>query len=82
MAGENFDLHDDNAKRPRLAMHETLELHELLAMQSNDLVEGKKMAGKVTDPALRKLYLECTQQTESYINDILKLLPARPIMGR
>lgn len=69
---------DASSPRGRLAMHETLELHELLAMQSNRLVQDKKTVAKVSDPTLRNIYLECIHATELQIKEIVHILNQRP----
>lgn len=37
-------------ERRTLAWHETLEMHELVAFQSNELIKLKKMIREVKDP--------------------------------
>lgn len=65
-----------------LAMHETLELHELLAMQSNRLIGDKRTVAKISDATLRNLYLECMKTTQMQIKEILHILNQRPTMER
>lgn len=65
-----------------LAMHETLELHELLAMQSNRLIGDKRTVGKISDPTLRDIYLECIKTTQMQMKEILQILNQRPTMER
>lgn len=69
----------DRASSGTLAMHETLELHELLAMQSNRLVENKKAIRKITDQTLCNLYLECIQTSEKHIREMLHILQHHPL---
>lgn len=74
----SYEFSGDAQERFSLAMHETLELHELTAMQSNRLLENKKIVGKISDPQLRAIYLKCIQVTELQLREILQLLQYRP----
>lgn len=47
-----------NSSPRHLAWHETLELYELVAFQSVGLVKLKETYPKVTDTALRELYIQ------------------------
>lgn len=72
----------ERADMGMLAMHETLELHELLAMQSNRLVQNKKTVRKIKDPTLRGIYLECIQVSENHIKEIVQILQhSSPMKG-
>src|SRR5690554_8154471 len=62
----------------RLAWHETLELHELVAFQSNGLVQLKKTVKDVKDPALLKLYKECTHALETNLQELIAFFPQAP----
>ncbi|WP_245632696.1 hypothetical protein [Alicyclobacillus kakegawensis] len=64
----------------RLAPHETLELHELLAFQANHLARHKKAAAKIHDPALCELYLEAIAAGERCIYELMGALKARAYM--
>lgn len=52
-------------ERRTLAWHETLEMHELVAFQSNGLIKLKKMIREVKDPQLRQLYSVSIQAVET-----------------
>jgi len=54
-----------------LAWHETLEIHELVAYQSNALMDLKMSVNKIKDAELKKLYLESIQALESNIKELL-----------
>lgn len=64
----------------RLAWHETLELHELVAFQSNGLIMLKKTIKEVKDPALVKLYKECTKAIESNLKELIAFFPQTPAL--
>ena len=67
-----------HANHTRLAPHETLELHELLAFQSNTLIRQKKTVKKITDPGLRRLYIQSIEGLQMNIAEIVKELEHRP----
>ncbi|PZE19571.1 spore coat protein [Paenibacillus xerothermodurans] len=64
-----------------LAWHETLEMHELVAFQSAQLVAFKKKLPMVKDPALRALYGETIQCVENNIRELLQYYPHAPKPG-
>ncbi|WP_273365781.1 coat protein F [Alicyclobacillus herbarius] len=64
-----------------LAPHETLELHELLAFQANNLARQKMVTGKIHDPALCALYLEAISAGERCICELMEALKARAPLG-
>ncbi|GLG00286.1 hypothetical protein Alches_03250 [Alicyclobacillus hesperidum subsp. aegles] len=71
-----------SAAQHSLAMHETLELHELLAMKSNRLAQDKRTVAKITDPQLRDMYLTCIQVTTKQIQELAALLEQYSIQRR
>jgi predicted HTH transcriptional regulator len=64
----------------RLAPHETLELHELLALKTTGLVKLKKSLPKITNPELKQICLQAIQTTERHIVDLMNLLQYRPMI--
>lgn len=64
----------------RLAEHETLELHELLAFKTGGLFKQKQALPHIKDPELHRLYLESIQILEREIVELVSLLQNRPIM--
>ncbi len=62
----------------KLAPHETLELHELLALKSNALIQMKLILPKIKDPELKQIYLHAIQGTQHAITEIMHLLQHRP----
>lgn len=58
-----------------LAWHETLEIHELVAFQSNGLQKLKKSLPEVTDPELKRLYQKAVQGTTRNLRDLLEFFP-------
>ncbi|MBM7693413.1 spore coat protein F [Peribacillus deserti] len=61
-----------------LAWHETLELHELTAATSNNLMTLKKNFRKITDPQLRELYSFSIQSFQQNLQELLQFLPMAP----
>ncbi|PLR93783.1 spore coat protein [Bacillus sp. T33-2] len=66
------------AKQNRLAWHETLELHELVAFQSVLLWKFKKNVRKVTEPELRALYAFSINALENNLRELLRFYPMAP----
>lgn len=62
----------------QLAWHETLELHELIASQANQLMALKKNLGAITDPKLKKLYEKAINQMEKNLRELLSFIPLAP----
>ncbi|MBR0007904.1 MULTISPECIES: spore coat protein [Bacillus] len=65
-------------ERRTLAWHETLEMHELVAFQSNGLIKLKKMIREVKDPQLRQLYNVSIQSIEQNLRELLPFFPQAP----
>lgn len=65
-----------------LAWHETLELHELVAFQSTNLVLFKKKLPTIKDPALKSLYMETITSLENHLRELLKFYPMAPSTHR
>ncbi len=61
-----------------LAYHETLELHELVAMESNMLMTLKKEVGNVPNQELKNLYTATIKVLQRYIKDLLVFFPKAP----
>ncbi|MEC2061462.1 MULTISPECIES: spore coat protein CotF [Bacillus] len=65
-------------ERRTLAWHETLEMHELVAFQSNGLIKLKKMVREVKDPQLKQLYNVSIQAVEQNVRELLPFFPQAP----
>src|SRR4051794_19107227 len=63
---------------PHLAWHETLDMHELVAFQTNGLMKLKKAVHDVNDPDLKKLYFQTIQAIESNLRELLNFYPKAP----
>lgn len=61
-----------------LAPHETLELHELVALKSNTLIKQKEVVTMIKDPELRNLYLRSIAVLERDIRELAGLLQRSP----
>ncbi|RSK52950.1 spore coat protein [Bacillus canaveralius] len=62
----------------RLAWHETLEVHELVAYQAIVLNRIKKLYRKVDDDELKQLYTVSIKALEKNLRELLKFYPAAP----
>ncbi|AHD04919.1 spore coat protein [Paenibacillus larvae] len=60
-----------------LAVHETLEVHELLTFKNTCMTKSVAMQGLVSDPALKSLLQEDIQHSAKAIQDYQGLL-SRP----
>jgi len=65
-----------------LAWHETLELHELVAFQTGQLVAFKKKLPSLDDPTLRALYVESIAALEMNLRELLAFYPKAPVFAR
>lgn len=61
-----------------LAWHETLELHELTAFQSNGLMKMKQSLPQIQDPTLKALYTEAIKSVENHLRELLAFYPKAP----
>ena len=61
-----------------LAYHETLELHELVALESNALIGLKMMVRDVPNQELKNLYVTTIKVLERYIKELLQFFPRAP----
>jgi spore coat protein F len=68
-----------NVPGQRLAWHETLELHELTALQSTCLMKLKRTIHQVQEPALRSLYAQTIQILDSNLRQLLVFFPKAPM---
>ncbi|HET6872654.1 MAG TPA: spore coat protein, partial [Sporolactobacillaceae bacterium] len=63
-------------ERPaHLAWHETLELHEMVAMQSTALMKCKLFVGEVKDSTLMHLYNQSIADLEHNLKELLRFYP-------
>ncbi|WP_246310926.1 spore coat protein [Paenibacillus xylanilyticus] len=65
-------------RQQHLAWHETLELHELTAFQSNQLTNFKMVVNDVKNPALHSLYQEAIRTIEQNLKELLHYFPMAP----
>lgn len=63
--------------RRRLAPHETLELHELLASKNTQLYNMKRSLPHIADSELRQIYADTIQVCSHQIRELVTLLQAR-----
>lgn len=70
--------YESRQQHPHLAWHETLELHELTAYQSNQLTLFKMVLEDVKDPQLHALYLETISAVEMNLKELLQYYPLAP----
>lgn len=62
-----------------LAWHETLEIHELVAFQSNALIGLKKAVKNVEDPQLKTLYVNSIKALEGNLKDLIPFYNLAPL---
>ncbi|AIQ67689.1 spore coat protein [Paenibacillus graminis] len=67
-----------NQQQQHLAWHETMEMHELTAYQSNQLIHFKMTVDDVKDPQLHALYVEAIQSVEQNLKELLQYYPLAP----
>ncbi|MFJ7640113.1 MULTISPECIES: spore coat protein [unclassified Peribacillus] len=65
-----------------LAWHETLELHELVASQSNALMKLKKAYPEIKDPVLKTHYKHMINSLTQNIMELLQFYPLTPDANR
>ncbi|PYI50787.1 spore coat protein [Paenibacillus flagellatus] len=63
----------------RLAWHETLDMHELVAFQTVSLIELKRAIRQVQDQELRNLYAQTIQVLDGNLRELLAFYPNAPI---
>lgn len=66
-------------ERKTLAWHETLEIHELVAAQSNGLMKLKMSISKIKDHELKNVYKKTIEDMELNVKELLPFYPAAPI---
>lgn len=61
-----------------LALHETMEVHEMLNLKTVSMTTSKMMEGVVFDQDLKALLEKDVQQSITAINDLQNLLKKAP----
>lgn len=70
---------EERERQPRhLAWHETLEVHELVMMQSTALMKMKMFIGEVKDQSLRGIYREGISNLEKNLRELLEFYALAP----
>ncbi len=67
-----------NRQNHHLAWHETMELHELTAFQSNQLTHFKLVLIDVKNQDLHTLYMEAINGIEQNLKELLQYYPLAP----
>jgi similar to spore coat protein len=62
------------AMTKKLAMHETLEVHEILTLKTSCVTKGIAMLELVEDKNLKKILEEDVQTSTEAINELQKIL--------
>ncbi|ANY72452.1 spore coat protein [Paenibacillus ihbetae] len=68
-----------DVRQPELAMHESMELHELLNFKTVCLAKSKMMQGLVFDQDLRALMQKDVEQSLQDIGELQSLYSQAPI---
>jgi len=74
----NYYPYDNERSHQQLAWHETLELHELAAFQTNGLIQFKKTVRKIQDRELKSLYLEAIEGIQGNLTELLSFYEYGP----
>ncbi|MGA5662971.1 spore coat protein [Bacillus bombysepticus] len=67
------------SNQDRLAWHETLELHELVAFQAIGLIKLKKSVRKVSDQTLQSIYINAINSIQKNLQELIQFYPYAPI---
>ncbi|KKI90614.1 spore coat protein [Bacillus sp. SA1-12] len=62
----------------KLAWHETMELHELVAFSSIGLMKLKKALKDIQCPTLKSIYIQSIKELEGNIRELLKFYALAP----
>lgn len=73
------EIHEEERQPETLAWHETLELHELVAFQTNGIFKLKKSVCHITDPKLKELYIYSIGALEKNVMELLQFFPKAPV---
>ncbi|GKS09637.1 spore coat protein [Paenibacillus chitinolyticus] len=65
-----------------LAWHETLELHELVSLQTGQLIACKQKLPTLADEGLQTLFRAAIQTLEQNLNELLAYYPEAPAASR
>lgn len=60
--------------KKELAIHETLEIHEVMTMKQSCLVKAHAVSSLIKDDELRKLVEQDVKDTEKALDELQKLL--------
>jgi spore coat protein F len=75
-------LYPEQRQKQHLAWHETMEIHELVAFQSNSLMDLKMNISNIKDPALRGLYADAIKGIEQNLKELLPYFQLAPVPTR
>ncbi|HET7629418.1 MAG TPA: spore coat protein [Bacillales bacterium] len=76
------DERNKKGKKERLAWHETMELHEVVAATSHHLMLLKRTVNQVSDPELRQLYMEAINNYRRNLQQLLNFYNVGPYAPR
>ncbi|WP_434120981.1 spore coat protein [Salinicoccus roseus] len=75
MAKKKDKKQNKNADKPELAVHETLELHEVTTVKQASLLKAGMMEPLVEDAKLREIIRKERKISKKAIDEIQELLP-------
>ncbi|WP_271402310.1 spore coat protein [Salinicoccus roseus] len=75
MAKKKDKKNNKNTEKPELAVHETLELHEVMTARQASLLKAGMMESLVEDPKLREIIRKERKISKKAIDEIQDLLP-------
>ncbi|MDY0396929.1 spore coat protein [Virgibacillus halophilus] len=72
-------MSESRKRRPdHLAWHETLEIHELVAMQSTALMKMKNFTPEIKDKELKKIYQQGMKTLGNHLETLMKFYSMAP----
>lgn len=75
MAKKKDKKQNKNVDKPQLAVHETLELHEVMTVKQASLLKAGMMESLVQDAKLREIIRKEHKISKKAIDEIQELLP-------
>lgn len=75
MAKKNEKKSTEAVAKPDLAVHETIELHEILTVKQSSYLKANMMLDMVEDKELKKIIRKDAKNSKKAIDEIQELLP-------
>ena len=75
MAKKNGKKNSETSAKPDLAVHETIELHEILTVKQSSYLKASMMVNMAEDKELKKIIRKDAKNSKKAIEEIQQLLP-------